>query len=336
MICTNVLSEGQNLQDSHIVVNYDLPWAIIRLIQRAGRVDRIGQESPEILCYSFLPAPGIEEYINLRKRMGQRLRENQEVVGTDESFFEEDENAADRVRDIYSEKAGALDQADDGEIDLSSYALQIWKDAIGRDPLLESRIEQMPNVVFSAKRHDPAEGEPTGSLVYLRNAQEEGVMAWVDEDGNTVSESQLDILRSAACDPGTPAAPRGDGDHERVSTAAQRLRDQQVARVQLGSHLGARHKVYNRMKEYAEHEKGTIMVNDEFNAAIQDIYTYTLQEPVKKQLNRQLRLQIEDESLIDLVLRMRREGRLSVIVDDEKQSTEPRIICSMGLAGEAR
>ncbi len=43
LICTDVLSEGQNLQDCSVVVNFDLPWAIIRLIQRAGRVDRIGQ-----------------------------------------------------------------------------------------------------------------------------------------------------------------------------------------------------------------------------------------------------------------------------------------------------
>ena len=42
LVATDVLSEGQNLQDANIVVNYDLPWAIIRLIQRAGRVDRIG------------------------------------------------------------------------------------------------------------------------------------------------------------------------------------------------------------------------------------------------------------------------------------------------------
>lgn len=42
LVATDVSPEGQNLQDSHIVVNYDLPWAIIRLIQRAGRVDRVG------------------------------------------------------------------------------------------------------------------------------------------------------------------------------------------------------------------------------------------------------------------------------------------------------
>ena len=66
LISTDILSEGQNLQDCSIVVNYDLPWAIIRLVQRAGRVDRIGQEAENILCYSFLPAEGVERIINLR------------------------------------------------------------------------------------------------------------------------------------------------------------------------------------------------------------------------------------------------------------------------------
>ena len=66
LIATDVLSEGQNLQDSHVVLNYDLPWAIIRLIQRAGRVDRIGQKAEQILCYSFLPEDGIESIIKLK------------------------------------------------------------------------------------------------------------------------------------------------------------------------------------------------------------------------------------------------------------------------------
>ena len=81
LVATDVLSEGQNLQDAAIVVNYDLPWAIIRLIQRAGRVDRIGQKSEAILCYSFLPADGVERVIRLRARIRQRLHENAEVVG---------------------------------------------------------------------------------------------------------------------------------------------------------------------------------------------------------------------------------------------------------------
>ena len=65
LISTDVLSEGQNLQDGAIVVNYDLPWAIIRLVQRAGRVDRIGQTAENILCYSFLPAEGVGTHYQL-------------------------------------------------------------------------------------------------------------------------------------------------------------------------------------------------------------------------------------------------------------------------------
>jgi len=90
LVATDVLSEGQNLQDAAIVVNYDLPWAIIRLIQRAGHVDRIGQQADTIYCYSFLPAEGVERLIRLRERVLQRLQQNAEVVGTDEAFFEDE------------------------------------------------------------------------------------------------------------------------------------------------------------------------------------------------------------------------------------------------------
>jgi len=91
VVATDVLSEGQNLQDAHIVVNYDLPWAIIRLIQRAGRVDRIGQKAENVLCYSFFPAEGVERIIRLRQRLTDRINENADVVGSDEIFFEGNE-----------------------------------------------------------------------------------------------------------------------------------------------------------------------------------------------------------------------------------------------------
>jgi len=72
LVATDVLSEGQNLQDAAIIVNFDLPWAIIRLIQRAGRVDRIGQNLKKFLL--FLPAPpmALTAIIRLRARVRQR------------------------------------------------------------------------------------------------------------------------------------------------------------------------------------------------------------------------------------------------------------------------
>ncbi len=125
----------------------DLPWAIIRLIQRAGRVDKIGQKASEIQCYTFLPADGVERIINLRSRIRQRLKENSEVVGTDEAFFEDD-NCDQSITDLYNEKAGLLDGDGDTEVDLASYAYQIWKNAISQQEELQRIIPAMPDVVF--------------------------------------------------------------------------------------------------------------------------------------------------------------------------------------------
>ena len=183
VLATDVLSEGQNLQDCSIVVNYDLPWAIIRLIQRAGRVDRIGQKSATILCYSFLPAEGVERIIRLRSRVRQRLRENAEVVGTDEMFFEDQDDAR-VVRDLFTEKAGILDGDEDTEVDLASYAYQIWKNAIDRNPELEKVIPAMPNVVYSTRQHKATAEHPEGVLVYLRTAEGNDALAWIDKDGD--------------------------------------------------------------------------------------------------------------------------------------------------------
>ena len=226
IIATDVLSEGQNLQDCSVVVNFDLPWAIIRLIQRAGRVDRIGQQSETICCYSFLPADGVERIIRLRSRVRQRLKENAEVVGTDEAFFEDDQND-DVVRNLFTEKAGILDGDEDTEVDLSSYAYQIWKNAIDADPSLAAKIEAMPNVIFATKPHTPTEDKPEGVLAYVRTGQGNDALAWVDRSGNSVSESQYKILWAAECGPDVPALPRQAKHHQLVQKAVEQVTEEE-------------------------------------------------------------------------------------------------------------
>ena len=197
LVATDVLSEGQNLQDCHVVVNYDLPWAIIRLIQRAGRVDRIGQKAEEILCHSFLPAEGVERIIDLRGRVRTRLRENAEVVGADEAFFEDEDDGA--IVNLYHERAGILDGDSDGEVDLASHAYQIWKNAISADPRLEKAVSDLPDVVFSSRQHTPIAQRPEGVLVFMRTADGNDALAYVDREGRSITESQLEILSAAEC-----------------------------------------------------------------------------------------------------------------------------------------
>ena len=330
LLATDVLSEGQNLQDCAIVVNYDLPWAIIRLVQRAGRVDRIGQRADTIRCYSFMPADGVERLLNLRGRVRQRLRENAEVVGTDESFFEDDPNQQ-RFIDLYHEKAGILEDEDDAEVDLASYAFQIWKNAIDRDPSLRKSIADMPDVVYSTKAHVPTVDRPEGVLVYVQLGDESDALAWIDEEGKSITESQLQILKAAECAPEAPALERLPWHHASVQSGVRLIADEdkQIG-GQLGRPSGARFRVYERLKNFAERMRGTLFATDALNRAVQDIHRFPLRESAKDILNRQLRIGITDEELAKLVLALREDDKLC-LEEKDPESVEPRIICSMGL-----
>lgn len=387
LIATDVLSEGQNLQDAAIVVNYDLPWAIIRLIQRVGRVDRIGQQAERILCYSFMPADGVERIIRLRARVRQRLQENAEVVGTDEAFFEGSDEQ--KVVDLYNEKAGLLDDDSEGEVDLASHAYQIWRNALDADPTLARAIGDLPDVVYSTKPGaeealpprglgalqspttpraeeglpasrgpaalqfsttpageeglpafcgagapacPPVARPPSGVLVYLRTADGNDALAWVDPKGQSVTQSQLAILTTAACTPTTPALPRRTDHHELVAKGVELvLAEERTVGGQLGRPSGARFRTYELLKRHAERLKGTLFDLPDLHRAIDDIYRYPLRQAAVDTLNRQLRSGIDDSHLAELVISLRDEDRLCVIHENE-QPHEPRIICSLGLS----
>jgi superfamily II DNA or RNA helicase len=331
LLATDVLSEGQNLQDAAIIVNFDLPWAIIRLIQRAGRVDRIGQKSEKILCYSFLPADGVNRIIRLRERVRQRLHENREVVGTDEAFFE-DESEKQKLLDLYHEKAGILDGEADTEVDLSSFAYQIWKNATDKSPELKSAIEALPEVVYSTKRFAAADKKPPGVLVYLRTAEGNDALAWVDKNGNNVTQSQFEILKAAECLPDTPASPRQENHHQLVRKGGEFVvAEEKTVGGQLGRPSGARFRTYERLKRYAEQIKGMLFDTPQLAKTIEEIYRFPLRQSATDTLNRQLRSGISDEKLAELVMALRDDDRLC-IVHEEEQTHEPRIICSLGLA----
>jgi len=332
LITTDILSEGHNLQDSAIIVNYDLPWAIIRLIQRAGRVDRIGQQAEQILCYSFLPEEGVERIINLRERLRRRLQENAEVVGTDETFFEDDSPQV--ILDIYNEKSGILDGEEDAEVDLTSEAFQIWKNATDNNPNLKKTIESMPNVVYSTRNHTPEPLQPEGVLLYMKTAEGNDSLIWVDRAGNSVTQSQLAILKNAACDEATPAIPRDKQHHELVTKGAELIAEEEsTAGGQLGRSSGARFRTYERLKSYAQSMRGTIFASDELSKAIDEIYRYPLRQSAIDTLNRQLKSGIGDRALAELVVGLRMDDRFCIVSEDGDKR-EPMIICSLGLFQE--
>ena len=330
LIATDVLSEGQNLQDCHVVVNYDLPWAIIRLIQRAGRVDRIGQQARQIFCHSFMPADGVEKIIDLRGRVRTRLKENAEVVGADEAFFEDEEDA-NAIVNLYNESAGIFDADPDGEVDLASHAYQIWNNATANNPQMEKTISELPDVVYSSRLHKPSDGRPEGVLVFMRTADGNDALAYVDQNGDSITESQFEILAAAECAPDTPAQPRHDDHHRLVAEGVQHIATtQRSVGGQLGRPSSARYRTYQRLSAHLKAIQGQLEAR-ELSLAVEDIYKFPLRSTAIDTLNRQMRSGAENYALADLVMSLRREDRLCLTEAEPTDAREPQIICSLGL-----
>lgn len=74
LIATDCISEGQNLQDCDYLVNYDIHWNPVRIIQRFGRIDRIGSKNQYIQLVNFWPDMDLDEYINLKSRVETRMK----------------------------------------------------------------------------------------------------------------------------------------------------------------------------------------------------------------------------------------------------------------------
>ena len=329
MIATDMLSEGQNLQDAHIVVNYDLPWAIIRLIQRAGRVDRIGQKSAEVYCYSFFPQEGINEIIRLKDRLNERINANAEAVGSDEVFFEGNKQ---NLEDIFNEKAGILDENDDGEVDLASQAFQIWESATRDNPALREKIQNMANVVYSTK---PCGECPEGVITYARTANENDMLIWLNAEGKAESQSPVKIFKALACSPDTPKLQPLANHHELVAKAISSVKNiQSSAAGVLGSKSSTKYRIFSILQNRLN-EDVLPLFEQNLKAAADQVYAYPMKETAKNALGKMLQKHLPVDDIIQTVLEFHKDNELCIVPEEEDASPiAAHIICSMGMARE--
>jgi len=155
LVATDVLSEGTNLQDAGIVINYDIHWNLARIIQRAGRIDRIGQKRETIKFWNFLPDPRIDQQLRLQERVAANIEIYQRVIGSDDKILEKTEKIdPGGVRSLYVKKdATVLDQVDEN-LEKSDTIEKKLSDLEKMDGDYYRRIMAMQNGLRTASKKD--------------------------------------------------------------------------------------------------------------------------------------------------------------------------------------
>ena len=240
LLATDVLSEGQNLQDAAMILNWDLPWTIIKIIQRAGRVDRVGQKSETIEVFSFKPHNGVEEHLELLKRLRERLELNQSILGGGETIFSD--HIEDSLEDLFDGKAALL--ADEGDVDYASHALGIWNKATEpeRGKALAAGKGSHSTMVADSPAHE------TGVIAYAQATKGEDQIfdffAIRSPHGKSRTLTQMEALRLTENDQGSSVEDIPD-HHKLVGEIVKTALYPQAAQKPLRVHMGPRKKLLN-------------------------------------------------------------------------------------------
>lgn len=176
LIATDCISEGQNLQDCGAVVNYDIHWNPVRLIQRFGRIDRIGSRHASVHMLNYWPTEDMDAYLNLENRVMARMAlADAAGSGSDDPFAQEDPregvqfemNFRDEQLKRLRKEIVDLDELNDGVVlsDLSlDYFLAQLRQYLERN---KQELEEMPRGAYAIARA-PQGGDGPGVIFMLR------------------------------------------------------------------------------------------------------------------------------------------------------------------------
>ncbi|NLO06113.1 MAG: SWF/SNF helicase family protein, partial [candidate division WS1 bacterium] len=209
LISTDVLSEGQNLQDAHCVVNYDLHFNPVRLIQRFGRIDRLtpyfpedDKRSPEeVWAWNFFPETELDTHLELKDKIRHRVEEMRRVIGQDAPvLYSTEEIDEDGVIRLYSGDGTVAQEEDDDLRSPLADAEQLIRDIQRNRPDEYERIAELPDGVRSARLldHDKAR-----FFVYCR-AGDFHQLYLADADGEIVSSDLSEGLEAVECEEEEP------------------------------------------------------------------------------------------------------------------------------------
>ncbi|EJN59701.1 helicase-related protein [Halogranum rubrum] len=152
LVTTDVLGQGVNLQEARTVINYDLPWNPMRVVQRNGRIDRVNSPHSEIYPISFFPEDRLDELLQLEHRVRRKLTQAARSIGVDSQVIPDmetlEQNFSDKLNDIKSVHDERTDLYDQGGTNAAAYSGEEYRQELRKG--LQTREEQITSLPWAA------------------------------------------------------------------------------------------------------------------------------------------------------------------------------------------
>ena len=216
VISTEVLAEGVNLHRANVIVNYDTPWNSTRLMQRIGRVNRIGSTAKEVYIFNFFPTSKVNDDIELEKKAKMKLFAFHAALGEDSQIYSTDENP---------ESFGLFDKDVDEERDEKLRYLMWLRHLKQDDPDLIKRISKLPLRTRTGRK---SKFIPGSTIVFIRNKRRDA-FTFIREDGSIEELTFLEAVKEFEARIDEKPIPLHSMHHEQVKTALDAFATQEEA-----------------------------------------------------------------------------------------------------------
>lgn len=158
LITTDVLAEGINLHRSNIIINYDLPWNPTRVLQRVGRVNRVGTKFDKIFIYNFFPTSTADSELGLEDRIKAKIQAFHETLGEDAKYLTEEEETTNHklFGEKFFDKINNKDTYNENDVteNLELKYISILEDIRENDLELFNKIKYLPKKARTARKFE--------------------------------------------------------------------------------------------------------------------------------------------------------------------------------------
>lgn len=155
LVTTDVLAEGMNLHRSNVIINYDLPWNPTKVMQRVGRINRVGTTHNEIFVYNFFPTSKSNEQMSLEENIITKMQMFHDILGEDSKFLTDDEEVS--THELFKRMTTIIDDEDE-EISSELSYLKAIRDIRDKDKELFEKIKNYPKKIKIGRRKDNIDG----------------------------------------------------------------------------------------------------------------------------------------------------------------------------------
>jgi superfamily II DNA/RNA helicase len=340
LVTTDILAEGINLHRSNTVINYDLPWNPTRVLQRVGRINRVGTAHDEIFVYNFFPTAQADEQLNLEANIKSKIQSFHDTLGEDAQYLTDEEEVT--SHELFGEELyerlndTATYEGDDEEGRSELKYLRLLRDLRDNDP---DRFEDIKNLPKKARTAWRVSDEPEGLLTFFRRGK---LKQFFLADAEQATElTFFEAAQAFECRPETDRVQLPDDFHDRLrrnKDAFEYASSEDASSMGATGGLSNEERVMRRLRSSevkrcqrftdSDHQYRRDVLQAFVDSIIPDNTTKRIKDELQKELDPLKALQIVRDHVPDTLLdahrqqrRERREERREVILSAYRRSS---------------